>query len=183
VAEAESAEHQRSKEEREAAEAAPAEAAAPAEVLRWGSGAAEITAVRLLDEAGAERYHFASGEAVTIEIRAVAREPLSDFVFGVAIATPRGVECWGTNTDLEGYEPGSFSGPATVRVRCPALRLGAGEYLLDVAVHARSGSPYDYRRKLVAFTITTPRAGVGVYAPEREWRFAGEVVWRRRPEP
>lgn len=182
VAEAESAEHQRSKEEREAAEAAPAEAAAPAEVLRWGSGAAEITAVRLLDEAGAERYHFASGEAVTIEISAVAREPLSDFVFGVAIATPRGVECWGTNTDLEGYEPGSFSGPATVRVRCPALRLGAGEYLLDVAVHARSGSPYDYRRKLVAFTITTPRAGVGVYAPEREWRFAGEVVWRRRPE-
>ena len=73
VAEAESAEHQRSKEEREAAEAAPAEAAAPAEVLRWGSGAAEITAVRLLDEVGAERYHFASGEAVTIDPRSYAR--------------------------------------------------------------------------------------------------------------
>ena len=29
------------------------------------------------------------------------REPLDDFVFGVAISTPRGFEVWGTNTDLE----------------------------------------------------------------------------------
>ncbi len=192
VAEAESEQHRRIKEEREAAEAAPVEApaaaggaeipAAPQEVLRWGSGVAEILSVRLRDAAGAERYHFASGETVAIEIEAEPRVALSDFVFGVGISTPRGVECWGTNTDLEGFEPGLFSGRATVRVVCPALRLGAGEYLLDVAVHARSGSPYDYRRKLLSFTVTAPRVGVGVYSPEREWRFEGDVSWQRAPE-
>ncbi len=172
VAEEEGREHQAAQRETGAV------AGEPAEPLRWGSGEAEIVGVRLLDERQAERYHLASGEAVTIEITARARQPLDDFVFGVAIANPRGEMVWGTNTDIAGLQPRRFTGEATVRLRCPALRLAAGEYLLDAAVHARAGAPYDYRRKLVALTVTEPRPGVGVYSPEHRWEFAGGVEWR-----
>jgi hypothetical protein len=171
-------------EERAARPSAEEEAAAAA-ALRWGSGAAEIVAARLLDAAGRERYHFQSGEEVAIELRARAAAPLDDFVFGVAVSSPRGVECWGTNTDLAGLAPGRFAGEAVVRVRCPALRLAPGDYLLDAAVHARNGAPYDYRRRLLGFAISAASGtgGVGVYFPEHRWEFAGGVEWRPGAPP
>jgi len=182
VAETEAEEHQAAKDQRDAAgdSAAAASTTASSGADRWGSREAEITAVRLLNAAGAEHYHLQSGEDATFEIEVRAAAALADFVFGIAIATPRGIEVWGTNTDLEGYVPASFAGAATVRLTCPALRLAAGEYTVDVAVHARDGAPYDYHRRALSFTVTAATArqgGVGVYVPEHRWGFTGDVRW------
>ncbi len=171
VAEQEAEGHQAAKEAKEAKtqrEAAAGDEQAE-ENLRWGSRAAEITAARLLGSSGAEHYHLQSGEDAVFEIQARAEQPLTDFVFGVAVKTPREVEVWGTNTDLEGYVPVSFQGEATVRLVCPALRLAPGDYTVDVAVHARDGAPYDYRRRIFTFTVTAPTGGIGVYFPEHRW--------------
>jgi len=185
VAEAEGEEHRRDKEADAAAAAAGGggdgdggEAGeAGEESRRWGSREAEIIALRLRAAGGEERYAFASGEEVTFELEVAPREPLDDFVFGVGIFTPRGIECWGTNSDLAGFRPRRFDAPATVRLVCPALRLAAGEYLLDAAVHARDGAPYDYRRRALAFTVTAHERGAGVYLPEHRWEVAGGVEW------
>jgi ABC-type polysaccharide/polyol phosphate transport system ATPase subunit len=158
------------------------EANEPEEVLRWGSHEAEVTAVRLLDREGQERYYFASGEEVCFEIDVEARRPLTDVVFGVGLFTPRGIECWGTNTYLEGYASEGLDSSATARVVCPALRLAPGEYLLDVAVHSREGYPYDYQRQVLSFTVTARTEGVGIYFPEHHWEFTGDIRWRERPE-
>jgi ABC-type polysaccharide/polyol phosphate transport system ATPase subunit len=184
VAEREGEANRAAKQQRDEAAAEQPPAVAPpetgaveeAEPLRWGSRAAEITGARLL-VGGEERYHLQTGEEAVFEIRARADEPLSDFVFGVAVSTPRGFECWGTNTDLAGFVPGELSGETTVRLTCPALRLAPGDYLVDVAVHARDGAPYDYQRKALAFTVSSPLRGVGVYFPEHRWEFAGGVRW------
>ena len=177
VAEQEGREHREEKEARERAEEEPQPVAVgveeSGEVLRWGSGAAEVTAVRLLDTAGGERYHFESGESVTFEIACRAEEPLVDVVFGVGLFSPRGVEIWGTNTDLDGLEAEGLAGNGCARLVCPALRLAPGEYLVDVAVHARDGAPYDYRKRLLAFTVTSAERGAGLYLPEHSWRFSG----------
>jgi ABC-type polysaccharide/polyol phosphate transport system ATPase subunit len=188
VAEEEGREHLEAKARREgrarpaapAGEVPAAEEGEEAGVLRWGSRRAEIENARLLvgpPASAGERYHLESGEPVAFEIEARAAEPLTDFVFGVAVATPRGVECWGTNTDLAGLEARRFEGRGRVRLVCPALRLGPGEYLVDVAVHARDGTPYDYRRKLFGFTVTARDRGVGVYFPEHRWEAEGGVDW------
>ncbi len=144
---------------------------------RWGSRAAEVRGMRMLDDAGEERYHFRSGETVVFEISAEARERLEDFVFGVAIATPRGVECWGTNTDLAGYVPASFVGSTKVRLVCPHLRLAPGEYLVDVAIHARDGAPYDYHRQHLSFSVTSDVESAGVYQAEHRWEFGEGIEW------
>ncbi|HEV3075474.1 MAG TPA: ABC transporter ATP-binding protein [Thermoanaerobaculia bacterium] len=169
VAEEEGAEHLA------AARANQEEAAG--EVLRWGSGQAEITTVRLLGPDGSERYHLQSGDRAVFEIHARAARPLTDFVFGIAVNTPRGFECWGTNTDLAGFVPGELAGEVVVRVTCPALRLAPGEYSVDVAIHRRDGAPYDYRRRALGFTVTAATGGVGVYFPEHRWEFTGGVSW------
>ena len=178
VAEEEGREHQE-----EATQAATGTGAD--EDLRWGSGQVEITSARCLvgSAAGdtpqrAEEYQFESGSPVTFEIEATPRETLTDVVFGVAISTPRGVECWGTNTDLAGFESQHFGSPATVRLYCPELRLAPGEYAVDVAAHARDGSPYDYRRRVFHITVTSKDRGIGVYFPEHRWQADGGLEWR-----
>jgi ABC-type polysaccharide/polyol phosphate transport system ATPase subunit len=188
VAEKEGEEHRAAKERREEREERAAESpegaspanpgAVPAEAaLRWGSGEAEIVAIRLLGADGRERYHLASGEDAVFELKARAARPLEDFVFGIAISTPRGHEVWGTNTDIEGYVPARFEGETTVRIACPALRLAPGEYRVDVAVHTRDGAPFDYRKQALSFTVTARTGGIGVYFPEHRWEFAGGVEW------
>lgn len=175
VAEEESRAHREAKEERERSEeGAPAAVVAEelsGEVLRWGSRAAEILGVRLRDARGEERYHFESGEAVVFELEAQATSELDDVVFGVGLFSPRGVEVWGTNTDIDGFESDALYGRVHLRLECPSLRLAPGEYLVDVAVHARDGAPYDYRRKLLAFSVTAASGGAGVYLPEHRWEF------------
>lgn len=176
VAEREGEEHLAAKRQREqAGEEVPEE-------LRWGSREAEILSIRLLAGAGMakaeERYRVTTGEDVVFEIRARAGKPLDDFVFGVAISTPRSFEVWGTNTDMEGYAAGRFEGEAVVRLACPALRLAPGEYVVDVAIHSKEGAPYDYQRRALAFTVTAPTGGVGVYFPEHRWEVEGGVEWK-----
>ncbi len=151
------------------------------EPLRWGSREAEITAVRLWVGNGAEReerYLLESGTAATFEIDVRAGRPLDDFVFGIAISTPRGVDCWGTNTDLAGWRPARLEGEGRVQIHCPALRLAPGEYRVDIAVHARDGAPYDYRRQVIGFTVTSRERGEGVYFPEHKFAFEGGIVWQ-----
>ena len=178
VAAAEGHAHQAAKEHREH-EATEADAEESEEALRWGSGEAVIEQIRML-VGGEERYHFQSGDAVTFEISARALRALEDFVFGIGIQTPRGGECWGTNTDLDGFLPAHLEeGPVTVQVHCPNLRLGPGEYVVDVAVHARDGTPFDYRRQLASFSVTAPTRGLGTYFPEHRWTFSGSVEWER----
>lgn len=180
VAEDEGRAHQEAKDERENADTPePVEAPDPenepedeGEVLRWGSGEARIEHVRLLAN-GEERYNIHTGEDVTLRLETRAHQDLDDAVFGVAISTPRGVEVWGTNTDLAGLTPARLrAGEATVEVHCPGLRLAPGEYLLDVAVHTQDGKPFDYRRKLLTFSVTAPERGVGLYFPSHSWSYS-----------
>ena len=148
---------------------------------RWGSGEATVERVQLLaGPEGEERYHVTSGEPVTFRILAKAASAIEDFAFGLGIATPRGIEVWGTNTDLAGFEPERFEGEATVTVFLPELRLAPGEYVVDAAIHAHDGTPYDYRKRLLRFTVTAADRGVGVYFPENRWTVTDGVTWNKR---
>ena len=149
------------------------------EVLRWGSGAVKLEQLRI-KVGDQEQYHLHCGDSVVFELDVDVVEAQEDFVFGLALSTPRGVECWGTNTGLAGYEPKFLTvGKTTVQLRCPNLRLAPGEYLVDVAVHAVDGNPYDYRRKWAAVSVTADERGVGVYFPEHNWNFGSGVEWKK----
>jgi ABC-type polysaccharide/polyol phosphate transport system ATPase subunit len=143
---------------------------------RWGDRSVSITACRLLDASGIERYSFRSGETVVVEIEAVPSRPLDDFVFGIGIFTPEDVCVHGSNTEIDGFEPGSFAAPARVRVTLPRCDLGAGTYLVDVAVHSRRDTPYDYWRGACRFAVTSPGRDAGLYRPERRWSFEGVTL-------
>ena len=145
---------------------------------RVGSGAASIESVRVLDGEGRTTGRLRSGQPATLEMTVRAGERLSDFVFGFQISTVAGAVVLGANTSIDGLEPDSFSGGASVSLAIPSLDLAPGVYVLDAAIHARSGAPYDYRRDALRFEVTAESSAAGVWSPPRRWDFSGDVRWR-----
>jgi hypothetical protein len=152
---------------------------------RWGTREVEISAVRLLDARGRERHVYVPGESLTLAISVNAPARVDDFVFGVGVFTTDGVNAYGTNTHLEDWVPREITGSAEVRLELEDLRLVEGTYLLDVAVHKRDGTPYDYHRGLHSFRMKSHIKDVGIYRPAHRWNFSGRIALdppKPRPE-
>jgi ABC-type polysaccharide/polyol phosphate transport system ATPase subunit len=150
-------------------------AALPATEGRWGSGVVEIADVALLDGQGQVAHVFQSGDAMSVRMRLHARRPVEDFAFGVGIFNAEGVCVYGTNTDIEEYEPETLEGDAEVTVSFESLELTEGTYKVDVAVHNLDGAPYDYHRFLYTFRIKSRTKDSGIYRPRHRWAFSGAV--------
>jgi ABC-type polysaccharide/polyol phosphate transport system ATPase subunit len=144
---------------------------------RTGSGVAAVEGVRLLDAQGRSAGRVRSGAPATLEMDVEASEPLADFVFGFAVASSDGTAVFGTNTDIDGFQPREFSGRARVRLEIPALALAPGIYWVDAAIHARNGTLYDHRRAALRFEVVADRPAAGVWNPTRRWNFQGTVRW------
>jgi ABC-type polysaccharide/polyol phosphate transport system ATPase subunit len=142
---------------------------------RWGSREAEILGVEFLRRDGTPAHVFESGEPVEIRLHVRAYQRLTDFVFGVGIFSADGVCCYGTNTDVEGGQPGEFSGDADVGFHLDSLALIAGSYKVDVAVHRRDGTPYDYHRQLHTIRISSHVNDTGLFRPPHHWTFSSGI--------
>jgi hypothetical protein len=140
--------------------------------------------VRILDDRQRERHVYVPGESLSVELTVRAGVPVEDFVFGVGIFSSEGVAVYGTNTDLEDFQPERLEGEATVVLQIENLRLVEGSYLLDVAAHKKDGTPFDYHRGLYTLRVKSHVKDVGLYRPEHRWAFAGGVrVTAPTPRP
>ena len=149
---------------------------APEEKRRWGNGEILLDRVQLMDAQGRPSHVFVPGDTLRIEIAGTARSSVSDFVFGVGIFTADGVAVYGTNTHIEEFKARSLSGRFQTSLELRDLRLVEGSYLLDVAVHRKDGTPYDYHRGLYAFRVRSRIKDVGVYRPHHAWTFSEGVT-------
>lgn len=160
-------------------ETAPEEAAVPPSGKgtvqpspnRWGSGEISFQRVRFLDAQGNDCFLHRSGEPAVIEMAYQVLRPRPDPVFGIAIYRQDGVWVYGTNTAIDGLTLETLRGKGTVCFHMPALHLLGGQYWLDVAVHARDGTPYDYWRHCRNFAVYSSVADQGVYRPEHRWEW------------
>ena len=137
---------------------------------RWGTREVELTRVRLMDGDGHERYVYEGGEVCTIHLAYRAHRPLDDVVFGIGIFRKDGVSVYGTNTAIDGFSLGKLSGDGEIVVRLDRLDLIDGDYLLDAAVHARDGHPYDYHSRLYAFAVRSRIRDTGIARLAHEWQ-------------
>jgi ABC-type polysaccharide/polyol phosphate transport system ATPase subunit len=142
---------------------------------RWGSREAEILGVDFLRQDGTAAHVFESGEPVEIRLHVRAHQRLTDFVFGIGIFSADGVCCYGTNTDIEGAQPGEFSGDADVGFHLDSLTLIEGSYKVDVAVHRRDGTPYDYHRQLHTIRVASHVKDAGLFRPPHHWTFSSGI--------
>ena len=141
---------------------------------RWGAGPVRIERVAIERE-GAEAHVFRSGDRLAIRLAVRTLTPVQDFVFGISIFNSEGVCCYGTNTEIEEFEPIELSGEGEVTFVIDSLDLVEGTYKLDVAAHTRHGVQYDYHRLLYTFRVKSHTKDTGIYRPRHRWSFSPAV--------
>jgi ABC-type polysaccharide/polyol phosphate transport system ATPase subunit len=145
---------------------------------RWGTREIEITQVTISGPAGETGHVFQSGDAIQVRMQVTAKEPITDFVFGLGLFNADGVCVYGTNTNLEELAPSEISGAGEVTFSVDNLDLVEGTYRLDLAAHKLDGYPYDYHRLLYTFRIKSRVRDVGIYRPDHKWSFAGNIKFK-----
>jgi hypothetical protein len=115
---------------------------------------------------------------MSIVLKVRARQPSTDFAFGVGLFNADGVCCYGTNTHIEEMTPETLSGDAEVTFNISSLDLVEGTYKVDVAIHKRDGYPYDYHRLLYTFRVKSRTHDVGIYRPQHTWTFSPNVRFK-----
>ena len=108
---------------------------------------------------------------MTIEVLYKAYRPVYDPVFGVGIFRDDDTYCYGTNTHIENIPIPRIEGEGKIRFCIDRLDLTEGKYLLDVAVHEKDGTPYDYQTRAYSFEVMSMIKDVGVYRPQHHWEF------------
>ena len=136
---------------------------------RWGTREIEITGVSITGPDGEAGHVFQSGDAVQVRMEVKAGETITDFVFGLGLFNADGVCIYGTNTNLEEFQPTEITGEAVVTFTIDHLDLVEGTYRLDLAAHKADGYPYDYHRLLYTFRVKSRVRDVGIYRPDHKW--------------
>lgn len=138
---------------------------------RYGDGRARITSVRVIDSSGDPISTVPGGAYAAIELAVETEELLTDFAFGIALRHLDGTLVYGTNTELEGYRPGQWTGPVVVTFILDPCAMTPGTYVLDAAVHSRGGEPYDFWHRCVTFRVRDEIQDIGGVRPDHAWRF------------
>jgi ABC-type polysaccharide/polyol phosphate transport system ATPase subunit len=142
---------------------------------RWGTREIEITSVSISGPGHEAGHVFQSGDAIEVRMEVSAREKITDFVFGLGLFNADNVCVYGTNTNLEEFQPTEIEGSAVVTFKIDKLDLVEGTYRLDLAAHKADGYPYDYHRLLYTFRVKSKIRDVGIYRPDHSWRFDGGI--------
>jgi lipopolysaccharide transport system ATP-binding protein len=139
---------------------------------RWGNGDVEIVGVEVFAGHAPQRL-IPMGSPCRLSIRYKVRRAVEDFVFGVAWHRADGTQVSGHNTDLAGLVPRRLARDGEMSCVYDSLQLAPGEYLVDVAVHARDGLAYDYWCDAARVRVTSSVEWPGVWAPPLRWESSG----------
>src|SRR6185295_7309590 len=102
---------------------------------RWGTREVEITNVTIAGPGGETGHVFQSGEPIQIHMAVTSKEKITDFVFGLGLFNADNVCVYGTNTNLEEFQPTEIDGDGVVTFNIDHLDLVEGTYRLDLAAH------------------------------------------------
>ncbi|MBE0069261.1 ABC transporter ATP-binding protein [Thermoanaerobacterium thermosaccharolyticum] len=140
---------------------------------RWGNRLVEITDVKLYDNKNEETYVFKSGDECIIKImykcNAENLHKVDDICFGIGIFNSDSIACYGTNTFIDRVDKFKIKDNGYVICKVNKLNLVEGKYFLDVACHMENGTPYDYQKSRLTFSVFSEIKDVGVAKLEHTW--------------
>ena len=146
------------------------ETTAQEELKRWGSRDIELTKIALLNEKNEETDRFECGQSMKIVFHYHMNQLVEELAFGIGIFRNDGLQCYGTNTDIDNLHIQRVSHKdGCVVCNIAANTLLPGEYLLDAAIHKPDGFAFDYWRECAAFTVWSVVSDVGVTRLAHEW--------------
>jgi len=143
---------------------------------RWGNKRVEITSVKFFDKFGRENTRFNSGDSMVIRIFIKVEETVNNPVFGLIMYDENGLYCYGTNTELKGYNIESIRGSGMMDFIIDAIPMLAGKYYLSIAVHSKDNIPFDWHERAYSFTVHNSTEDIGIFQVQCHWELRFEEV-------
>lgn len=140
---------------------------------RFGLGCVEITKARMLNSNGDETSILKNGEGVTVEIYYKVNKEIDEHVFGIGFYDMDGKCLMGTNTMIDHVEV-PVRDKGIIKCHIDSLPLLEGVYGLNVAVVDGVGTPMDFYRKYMDFTVVSEDKSTGIFSVSREWNVYDE---------
>jgi lipopolysaccharide transport system ATP-binding protein len=145
---------------------------------RWGSFAAELRAVRVLDAAGNERAFASAAEPVRLAFEVEAAVASERLELELALVRADGLTLW------TGTSPG-FSLPAGgvtgLSLDLPRLSLGAGDVWINVTLRDGDGGCLDAQQEIHRLSIQTPAITGNLVELSHQWLMPPGVARDRSP--
>jgi lipopolysaccharide transport system ATP-binding protein len=121
---------------------------------RFGSLELELQDVRILDGYRQPTVEMLDDSPLSVELAYVANEPVRDPIFGVTILSAEGRVCYDTNSEQAFGRIHGGMRRGSVEVQIDGLRLGDGQYYVDVGAYERKWAyAYDYHYKVYPLAI------------------------------
>ena len=115
----------------------------------------EIVGVDFLDDNGAKRKVYATGDEMRIRINFEANKKIVNPIFGIAIHNQEGFHITGPNTMTSGYSIAEISGKGSIDFVIEKNPLLNGIYYLTVNAYSEECVvPFDFKDKFYEFRIS-----------------------------
>lgn len=138
---------------------------------RWGNQNVVITKIEMLNDKRKCVSVFKVSEPFSIRFDYSVKERLENAVFGIAIHRIDGVQCYGTNTQIDGKNGILLETDGSVEIKVCEMSLLPGIYTLDVAIEKNPGIPIDYYTHCYSFEVCSDTNEVGLVKLKHEWFF------------
>lgn len=137
---------------------------------RWGNRDVVIEEIQMMDKYDVDKTAFKCGEKVTIRFKYIRyNKDVDEPVFGLGIFRNDGVNCYGTNTQIDRISNIKLKNNGEVNYVIDNLNLLEGHYYIDVAVVSEDGFPYDYIRGIMVFDVFSEIKDIGVIRLAHHW--------------
>jgi lipopolysaccharide transport system ATP-binding protein len=139
-----------------------------------------MTGSELLDERGDPRRLFDFGEKMTLRLAYDTRSPVESPNFIVCISRSDGLPVCNYSTEVDGLDLGRVSGPGSIELDLPPIRLVAEMYSISVLIRAKGFQEILCGQTAGMFHVRHPLFDThfGVFHETAQWRLAGAKLAR-----
>lgn len=138
-------------------------------VKHFGTQAAVLTNVSLLNAQHEETKLLKGGEDYYIQFNYEVRKPGIELVFGMGIYTLENVWIFGTNTLLGNVKVPLGESRGEILYCGKKLELLSGKYILQVSITDLNGTPVDFYREYCKFDVVSNHRDSGLVFFDNTW--------------
>lgn len=136
---------------------------------RYGSGDARITSIKFNNEDGKEQDSFKTGGKMSLNMNYKVDKKIVDAVFGIGIFRSDGLQCYGTNTRIDGVSNFDLEKGGSLTIDLKDIQLLPGQYWFDIAIESGDGIPVDYYKQALKFEVYSNISDVGIIRIPHKW--------------
>ena len=136
---------------------------------RFGSGEAEISEVKCIDEDGNPVNTLKFGKSFSVAFTVMPKQSMDEIWFGVSLIRNDGVVCYGTNTVADDNLKFHISDNKQVELKFEKPNIMPGIFYIDVCIGKKSNEFVDYWQSAKTIEIFDTRKDIGIVKMPHKW--------------